>query len=107
VLIGKNGGELSVKVTAAQGTPWEDILVRITAVTNNGSGVTVCGNEAVTDETGVAHFPNLTVSKSGGYFLVATTVEATTDSDVAAYSTATVNSDRFNVKNSSVPAPCS
>ena len=106
-LKGKSGGELSVKVTGAQGTPWEDILVRITAVTNNGAGVAVCGNEAVTDETGVAHFPNLTVSKAGGYFLVATTVESTTDPDVAAYSTATVNSDRFNLKNSTIPTPCS
>ena len=107
-LTGKNGGgELSVKVTGAQGTPWEDILVRITAVTNNGAGVLTCGNEAVTDEQGVAHFPNLTVSKAGGYFLVATTVEPEADEDVAAYSTATVNSDRFNLKNSNIPTPCS
>ena len=42
-----------------------------------------------------------------GYFLVATTVEATTDPDVAAYSTATVSSDRFNLKNSNKPSPCS
>ena len=106
-LTGKAGGELSVKVTAALGTPWEGILVHVDAVTNNGKGVTACGNNATTDEQGVAHFPNLTVSKAGGYFLVATTVEETTDPDVAAYSTATVNSDRFTVKNSSVPTPCS
>ena len=107
-LTGKvGGGELSVKVTGAQGTPWEDIQVHIDAVTNNGKGVTACGNDATTDEQGVAHFPDLTVSKAGGYFLVATTVEATTDPDVAAYSTATVDSDRFTVKNSTVPTPCS
>lgn len=106
-LKGKKGGELSVRVTGAQGTPWEDILVRITAVVNNGSGVVVCGNESSTDEQGVAHFPNLSVSKAGGYHLVATTVEATTDPDVAAYSTATVNSNNFNLKNSTIPTPCS
>ncbi len=106
-LTGKAGGELSVKVTAAEGTPWEGIVVHIDAVTNNGKGVTACGNEATTDEQGVAHFPNLTVSKAGGYFLVATTIEENTDPDVAAYSTATVNSNRFNLKNSTVPAPCS
>lgn len=106
-LTGEAGGELSVKVTGAQGTPWEGILVHIDAVTNNGAGVTACGNDATTDEQGVAHFPGLTVSKAGGYFLVATTVEATTDPDVAAYSTATVASDRFTLKNSTVPTPCS
>lgn len=106
-LTGRGGGELSVKVTGAQGTPWEGILVRIAAVTNNGAGVATCGNEASTDGQGVAHFPNLTINKSGGYFLVATTVEATTDPDVAAYSTATVSSDRFNLKNSRTPSPCS
>ncbi|HEU4800833.1 MAG TPA: hypothetical protein VFS94_09380 [Gemmatimonadales bacterium] len=101
------GGELSVKVTGAEKTPWEGIDVHIDAVTNNGKGVTACGNDATTDEQGVAHFPDLTVSKAGGYFLVATTVEATSDPDVAAYSTATVNSDRFTLKNSTVAAPCS
>ena len=106
-LTGKTGGELSVKVTAAEGTPWEDILVRITAVTNNGAGVTACSNEATTDAQGVAHFPDLSVSKAGGYYLVATTVEASADEDVAAYATATVRSNRFNLKNSNQPAPCS
>ncbi len=104
-LTGTAGGAVSVKVTGKEGTPWEDILVRITAVTNNGAGVTACGNEVATDAQGVARFPDLSVSKAGGYYLVATTVEA--DADVTAYTPATVTSNRFTLKNSNKPAPCS
>ena len=103
---GSGNSEIQVKVVAAQGTPWEGILVHIDAVTNNGEGVFSCGNNAETDAAGIAHFPNLTVSKAGGYFFVATTVEASTDPDVTAYSTASVNSNRFNLKNGNKPAPC-
>jgi hypothetical protein len=103
---GAGNSELQVLVVAANGTPWEGILVRINAVTNNGEGVFACGNETETDEDGIAHFPNLTVSKAGGYFLVATTVESSSDPDVTAYSAASVDSDRFNVKNGNKPAPC-
>ena len=95
-----------MRVVAALGTPWEGIKVHIGAVTNNGATVTACGNDAETDAAGIAHFPDLTISKAGGYNLVATTVEASEDPDVTAYSTATVSSNRFNLKTSNKPSPC-
>ena len=103
---GAGNSEIRVRVVAAQGTPWEGILVHVDAVTNNGEGVFACGNDAETDAAGIAHFPNLTVSKAGGYYFVATTVEASTDPDVTAYSAASVSSNRFNLKNGNKPAPC-
>jgi hypothetical protein len=105
-LKGAGNAEIQVLVTADQGTPWEGIQVRIDAVTNNGANVAACGNVADTDAEGIAHFPNLTINKAGGYFLVATTTEPSSDPDVTAYSKTTLNSDRFNVKNSNKPSPC-
>lgn len=105
-LKGAGNSELRVRVVAAQGTPWEGIKVHIDAVTNNGANVAACGNDTETDAAGIAHFPNLTITKAGGYYLVATTVEASQDPDVTAYSTATVSSDRFNLKTSNKPSPC-
>ena len=105
-LVGAGNSELRVRVVAAQGTPWEGIKVHIDAVVNNGANVTACGTDAETDAAGIAHFPDLTVNKAGGYYLVATTVEPSTDPDVTAYSQASVESDRFNVKNSNKAAPC-
>ena len=105
-LKGTGNSELRVRVVAAQGTPWEGIKVHIDAVVNNGANVTACGTDAETDAAGIAHFPALTVNKAGGYYLIATTVEPSSDPDVTAYSQASVESNRFNVKNSTKAAPC-
>jgi hypothetical protein len=103
---GAGNTEIQVRVGAAQGTPWEGVLVHINVSLNNGSWVAACGNVAETDAAGIAHFPNLTVNKAGGYILVASTVEPSTDPDVTAYSAASVRSNGFNMKNSRKSAPC-
>jgi hypothetical protein len=100
------GGEITVLVTGEQDTPWQGILVRITGVINNSTNLALCNAEAETDAQGIAHFPDLTVNKAGGLYLIATTVEDTEDPDVAAYSTATTTSGHTTVKNSNVPSPC-
>ena len=105
-IMGAGNSEIQVRVGAAQGTPWEGVLVHINVSLNNGSWVAACGNEAETDAAGIAHFPNLSVNKAGGYILVASTVEPSADPDVTAYSAASVRSNGFNLKNGKKGPPC-
>ena len=66
----KDGSAVSVTVEPEGGTNLDGAVVELMAVANLGTPVTVTGNTAVTSD-GVATFPNLKLSKAGGYRLVA------------------------------------
>lgn len=91
---------VEVKVTGKLGTPWEGVIVQLSAVANNGNPLTLCGNSVETNAEGVASFPDFRVSKEGGLLVIASVVEPTADPDVTAYYTTAVadSSDRFNVR---------
>jgi hypothetical protein len=98
---------LTVRVTGAEGTPWEDIDVTLTAFANNGASLEVCGEVEKTNAAGEAVFDNLRFSKPGGAYVVATTTEPGVDIDVTAYSQASASSNRFNIRPGSGGVPCS
>ena len=100
---------VEVTVTGAQGTPWEDVLVTLSPVANDGQPLMLCGDTATTDVQGIAAFPNFRVSKAGGLFVTASVTEPSEDPDVIAYFTTAVadSSDRFNVRPTvGTPIPC-
>jgi hypothetical protein len=89
---------VAVTITAANGTPWEGVVVRLSAVANNGDPLLICDNEDETNADGVAEFPEFRVSKAGGLIVIASTIEPTTDVDVTAYSAVADSSDRINIR---------
>ena len=95
-ILGNDGQPIAVRAGGAGGTPWQGVEVRIEARINNGATVVVSCNLATTDASGIARFPNLSINKPGGYFLVASTLSAG-DADVETYS-AVLSSSRFHVK---------
>jgi hypothetical protein len=66
----KDGSDVSVTVMPARNTALDGAVVELVAVANLGTPVIAAGNIAVTND-GVAKFPNLTLSKAGGYRFVA------------------------------------
>lgn len=88
---------MTVRITGAGETPWEGVLVRLSAMANNGQPLTICPDTATTNASGIADFPNFRISKPGGLIIVASTTEPNTDLDVTAYSQAADSTDRFNV----------
>jgi hypothetical protein len=66
---------LAVLVTAEGGTPWAGITVRITAAANNGATLAPCGNEAVTNDDGLAVFEDFQINSPGTVKLTAATIE--------------------------------
>ena len=100
-------GGIVVSVKAQNGTPWEGVRVQLDGVNNNGNFVAACNNIADTDEQGLAHFPDFSLNKAGGFRLLAHTVPPTTDPDVNTFTPDSTTSLGFNLKNSSDPSPCS
>jgi hypothetical protein len=76
-----------VQVLSQAGTPIEGVLVTITAIRHSGSA-NISGNTAVTDLSGFASFPNLTIDRSGAYQLQITAT-------LSGYAPATVMSVLF------------
>lgn len=103
---GTPGADVAVKVTGANGTVWQGVHVKLEAVVNNGSFVATCNGEADTQADGVAHFPNVSVNKPGGYFFIASTVPPSNDVDVTAFAPDSTNSARFNLQMGSDTSPC-
>ena len=66
-----NGDPITVKVTPTGLTKMDGVRIRLIATTNLGATVTSSGNEEPTQD-GRATFSNLTISKAGGYRLIAT-----------------------------------
>jgi hypothetical protein len=54
----------------AKGHPIANVLITLSVVSNNGS-YTISGDTATTDATGTATFPNLKITKAGGYTMTA------------------------------------
>jgi hypothetical protein len=87
---------LGVKVLAT-GTglvPWEGLLIKLSAVNNNGNFVAVSPDTATTDSQGVADFTTSKVNKPGGYFLLAVT-QPGPDQDAAGFAQDSVTSNHF------------
>lgn len=97
---------VAVSVKGNGGTPWEGVEVRLSAAANNGQPLELCGNVDTTNAAGLAEFPNLRLTKPGGAYLVATTVEPGQDVDVTSYSQATAESNRFVVGPGTGTSPC-
>jgi hypothetical protein len=72
------------------------VLVQLIATTNLGTPVVTTGNTATTQD-GVATFPNLRISKAGGYRLIATTV-GFGQNNTAGFQFNSVTSNGFNLK---------
>ena len=66
-----NNQSITVKVTPTGLTRMDGVIVRLIATTNLGATVVATGIEARTED-GIATFPNLKISKAGGYRLIAT-----------------------------------
>lgn len=81
---------VAVKAATSAGTPVGGVVITLTVIGNNGINAAVTGNVATTNELGVATFPNLTVTKAGGY-----TIQAS--GAISGGSTGTVTSVLFNV----------
>jgi hypothetical protein len=64
---------ITVKVTDAGGNPVSGVTVSIKAVVNNGSWVAVSQPSVVTGANGLAVFNTLSINKTGGYTLQAST----------------------------------
>ena len=64
---------IAVKTTDQNGNPVAGVLVNLVAVTNNGSKVVVSQPSAISGATGLALFNTLSINKTGGYRLIAST----------------------------------
>lgn len=84
---------LQVLVRGGGGTPWEGVLVEITAAENNGATLAPCGRFATTNDDGLAIFPNFQINKPGTVHLTAKTVNS--DPDLVTYPVDSVVSDDF------------
>lgn len=94
----KTGGPVTVTVTPTGSTPLDGANVRLIATTNLGATVVATGNTAPT-ENGVAVFPQLKISKAGGYRLIAT-LDGFGQNNAAGFKFANVTSNGFNLKQS-------
>ena len=73
---------VTVRNVTTNGNPISGSLMTITVALNNGS-YTITGNTAVTNDAGIATFPNLKIDKPGGY--TATVVSAVGGSAVTTF----------------------
>ncbi|MDZ4863350.1 MAG: putative Ig domain-containing protein, partial [Gemmatimonadota bacterium] len=80
---------IAVKTTDQNGNPVAGVLVNLVAVTNNGSKVVVSQPSAVSGATGLALFNTLSINKTGGYRLIASTT--------APWPTASLQSGKFTI----------
>jgi hypothetical protein len=91
-----NGDIISVTVTPAGQTPMDGVQVQLIANTNFGTPVQVTGGTATT-QNGVATFPNLSISKAGGYRLVAT-IAGFGQNNASGFTFSNASSNGFNLK---------
>ncbi len=80
---------IAVKVTDQAGRPLAGVQVNIVAVTNNGSKVVPSQPSAVSGANGVAVFNTLSINKTGGYRIIASTQSP--------WPVVSVQSGRFNI----------
>jgi hypothetical protein len=80
---------VAVLVTSTSGTPVGGVRVDLVGVTNNGSKVVVSQPWAITGANGLAVFDALSINKTGGYRLIASTA--------APWPVTSVQSGRFNI----------
>jgi hypothetical protein len=92
------GISVSVKVTPFGSTPMDGVHVRLIATTNLGATVVATGNTATTED-GIATFPDLRISKAGGYRLIAT-LDGFGQNGTAGFQFNNVTSNGFNLKQS-------
>lgn len=90
------GSPVSVSVTPAGSTPLDGAKVRLIATTNLGATVVATGNTATTQD-GIATFPDLKISKAGGYRLIAT-LDGFGQNSSAGFKFNNVTSNGFNLK---------
>jgi hypothetical protein len=96
-----NGKSVSVSVTPAgtpgkPATPVDGAIVRLIATTNLGATVVATGNIATTQD-GIVTFPDLKISKAGGYRLIAT-IDGFGQNNAAGFKFSNVTSNGFNLK---------
>ena len=89
-------GSVAVQVTGAGLTAWQGVTVTVNGINNNGDKVVFTGNVAVTNEAGIATFPNLKTNKTGSYKLIAETRE--TNPGSVNFTQASILSGKFNVR---------
>jgi hypothetical protein len=94
----KDGSDVSVTVIPAHNTALDGAVVELVAVANLGTPVIASGNIATTND-GVATFPNLTLSKAGGYRFVAK-VNGFGQNNAAGFNIIQDVSNGFNLKQS-------
>lgn len=88
---GANGGDVTVLVQGAGGTPWEGVSVKVFGINNNGAMGQFVNNVVPTNAQGLAVFPDLGVTQPGGYTMYASTVADATDPDVTAFAADTTD----------------
>ena len=103
-LQGTDGNPVTVNVTTKGGTPLAGVIVTL-AVSGNSSVIAYFSDKGApaqptvqrtTDANGVATFDGVTLTKAGGYTLVAT---GTFDSGLNALTSPGVISNAFNIQN--------
>jgi len=87
----------SVKVTGQSGTPWANVVVKLTPHTNNATNLAICNNTATTGNDGIATFNQAYVTKPGGVYFTASTIEPGIDPDVGGGYSDTADSSPFTV----------
>ena len=92
----KGGDPVSVTVEPAGGTDLDGAVVQLIAIANLGSPVVATGNTAVTND-GVAVFPNLSLSKAGGYRFI-TKLIGFGQNNAAGFTIVEAESNGFNLK---------
>lgn len=65
-----SSGVVQVRVTTLAGTSLPGVVVTLAVAGNEGTNVVISNATAVTDDAGVASYPDLSLNKAGGYTLV-------------------------------------
>jgi hypothetical protein len=94
----KDGSDVFVTVMPAHNTALDGAVVELVAVANLGSPVIPTGNTAITND-GKATFPNLKLSKAGGYRFVAK-INGFGQNNAAGFNIIGDTSNGFNLKQS-------
>ncbi len=92
-----SGANIQVFAEGAAGTPWEGVTIQMVSVNNNGQPTQTLNNVAVTNAQGIAEFPGLHITKTGGAKLVAATLPPS-DPDVQGFVEASEESGKFNIR---------
>ncbi len=80
---------ITIRVTDQSGRPLSGVQVNIVAVTNNGSKVVPSQPYAISGANGLAVFNTLSINKTGGYRIIASTLSP--------WPVASVQSGKFNI----------